>query len=63
MTLPPGPSPRDPPPLTLPVYTQSLRAQGILFVIITGARKSTLLERLPFLPKGDAAVSETGPTP
>jgi len=26
-----------------------LRAEGVLFVIVTGARKSTTLERLPML--------------
>jgi len=37
-----------------------LRAEGILFVIVTGARKSTTLERLPMLPAADAVVCETG---
>jgi 3-deoxy-D-manno-octulosonate 8-phosphate phosphatase KdsC-like HAD superfamily phosphatase len=38
----------------------SLRAHGALFVVITAARKSTLLERLPFLPRCDVAVCECG---
>ncbi|KAJ1619113.1 hypothetical protein T492DRAFT_1088238 [Pavlovales sp. CCMP2436] len=37
-----------------------LRARGCLFVIITAARKSTLLERLPFLPRADVNVAECG---
>uniref|UniRef100_A0A7S3BYA0 Trehalose-phosphatase n=1 Tax=Haptolina ericina TaxID=156174 RepID=A0A7S3BYA0_9EUKA len=37
-----------------------LRAEGVLFVVVTAARKSTLLERLPLLPECDAAVAETG---
>tara|TARA_B100000795_G_C22779568_1_gene431608 strand:+ start:1115 stop:1690 length:576 start_codon:yes stop_codon:yes gene_type:complete len=37
-----------------------LRALGILFVVVTAARKSTLLERLPLLPAVDVAVGETG---
>ena len=37
-----------------------LRSEGVLFVVVTAARKSTLLERLPLLPDCDAAVSETG---
>lgn len=39
---------------------QELRAKGILFVVVTAARKSTLLERLPLLPSCDAACCETG---
>ncbi|KAL6759566.1 hypothetical protein V8C86DRAFT_1807886 [Haematococcus lacustris] len=38
----------------------SLRRQGVLCVIITGARLSTLLMRLPFLPAADAFVCENG---
>ena len=37
-----------------------LRSLGVLFVVVTAARKSTLLERLPLLPAVDAAVGETG---
>ena len=39
---------------------QQLRDEGVLFVVVTAARKSTLLERLPLLPICDAAVCETG---
>ncbi|KAL1528441.1 hypothetical protein AB1Y20_009788 [Prymnesium parvum] len=39
---------------------QQLRDEGVLFVVVTAARKSTLLERLPLLPPCDAAVCETG---
>lgn len=38
----------------------ALRAEGVLFVVVTAARKSTLMERLPLLPICDAAVCETG---
>ena len=38
----------------------ALRNEGVLFVVVTAARKSTLLERLPLLPACDAAVCETG---
>lgn len=31
-----------------------------MFVVITGARLSTLLMRLPFLPRADAFVCENG---
>uniref|UniRef100_A0A7S4BQA5 Sucrose phosphatase-like domain-containing protein n=1 Tax=Chrysotila carterae TaxID=13221 RepID=A0A7S4BQA5_CHRCT len=37
-----------------------LRKAGVLFFIVTGARKSTVLERLPFLPDADAVVGESG---
>lgn len=37
-----------------------LRRQGVAFVIVTGARTSTLLQRLPHLPASDAYVSENG---
>lgn len=37
-----------------------LRKQGIMFVIVTGARKSTVLERLQFLPDADVVVGESG---
>jgi hydroxymethylpyrimidine pyrophosphatase-like HAD family hydrolase len=37
-----------------------LRAAGLRFVIITGARLSTLLMRLPYLPAADAFVCESG---
>lgn len=38
----------------------SLRAEGVRFVLVTGARLSTLLMRLPFLPAADAYVCESG---
>ncbi len=37
-----------------------LRAKGALFVVISGARLSTLLMRLPYLPAADAYVCENG---
>jgi len=39
---------------------ERLRSEGVLFVVVTAARKSTLHERLPLLPTCDAAVAETG---
>ena len=41
----------------------SLRSKGVKFVVITGARLSTLLMRLPFLPAADAFVCENGECP
>lgn len=38
----------------------NLRAEGVKFAIITGARLSTLLMRLPYLPAADAFVCENG---
>ena len=38
----------------------NLRGQGVKFVVITGARLSTLLMRLPYLPFCDALVCESG---
>ncbi|KXZ54955.1 hypothetical protein GPECTOR_3g123 [Gonium pectorale] len=37
-----------------------LRSRGCLFVVISGARLSTLLMRLPYLPAADAYVCENG---
>eukprot|EP00931_Biecheleriopsis_adriatica_P057870 TRINITY_DN34361_c0_g2_i1.p1 TRINITY_DN34361_c0_g2~~TRINITY_DN34361_c0_g2_i1.p1 ORF type:complete len:352 (-),score=73.40 TRINITY_DN34361_c0_g2_i1:21-1013(-) len=37
-----------------------LRRAGHIFVLISGARSSTFLERLPFLPAADAYVMENG---
>ncbi|GLC33935.1 hypothetical protein PLESTB_000819800 [Pleodorina starrii] len=37
-----------------------LRSRGALFVVISGARLSTLLMRLPYLPAADAYVCENG---
>ena len=39
---------------------KQLRDEGISFVIVTAARKSTLFERQPMLPACDAACCETG---
>jgi len=39
---------------------QQLRSEGILFVIVTAARKSTLMERWPLLPDSDVYCCETG---
>ena len=38
----------------------ALRAEGVKFVIITGARTTTLHERMPLLCKADAVACETG---
>lgn len=37
-----------------------LRRRGVTFVIVTAARKSTLLERIPLLPRADVCVGECG---
>lgn len=37
-----------------------LRQQGAAFVIVSGARTSTVLQRLPYLPAADAIVAENG---
>lgn len=37
-----------------------LREEGIIFVIISGARYATILERYPFMPLADAVVVENG---
>jgi hydroxymethylpyrimidine pyrophosphatase-like HAD family hydrolase len=39
---------------------QELRKRGVLFVIVTAGRKSTLLSRVPMLPFADVYVGETG---
>eukprot|EP00887_Chlorella_sp_A99_P004966 scaffold4.g4966.t1 len=44
---------------TLRLYA-ALRALGVRLVLISGARTSTLLQRLPFLPAADAYVCEGG---
>lgn len=36
------------------------REQGVKVVLISGARTSTILERLPYLPQADAVVTENG---
>ncbi|KAF8055736.1 hypothetical protein HT031_006640 [Scenedesmus sp. PABB004] len=38
----------------------ALRAAGGAFVLVSGARTSTVLQRLPFLPAADAVVAENG---
>lgn len=38
----------------------ALRTKSCKFAIITGARLSTLLSRLPYLPQADAFVCENG---
>ncbi|KAL3941296.1 MAG: hypothetical protein SGBAC_004319 [Bacillariaceae sp.] len=40
--------------------TQELRRQGKKFILISGMRTTTLLNRLPYLPKADAYCSEAG---
>lgn len=40
--------------------TQQLRRSGVKLVLVSGMRTSTLLKRLPFLPKADAYCSEAG---
>eukprot|EP00287_Rhodomonas_sp_CCMP768_P017850 CAMPEP_0202822352 /NCGR_PEP_ID=MMETSP1389-20130828/11008_1 /ASSEMBLY_ACC=CAM_ASM_000865 /TAXON_ID=302021 /ORGANISM="Rhodomonas sp., Strain CCMP768" /LENGTH=267 /DNA_ID=CAMNT_0049495255 /DNA_START=42 /DNA_END=845 /DNA_ORIENTATION=- len=37
-----------------------LREKGVKFVIITGARSTTVIERMPMLPMVDAVACETG---
>jgi hydroxymethylpyrimidine pyrophosphatase-like HAD family hydrolase len=39
---------------------QRLRAAGVLFVVVTAGRRSTLLSRIPLLPVADAYVGESG---
>lgn len=39
---------------------QQLRNKGVPFVLVTGARSTTLFQRLPYLPRADAYVSESG---
>jgi hypothetical protein len=38
----------------------SIRSQGIPFVMISGARTSTIFQRIPFLPLADAVATENG---
>jgi hydroxymethylpyrimidine pyrophosphatase-like HAD family hydrolase len=37
-----------------------LKTRGFLVVLISGARTSTCLERLPYLPDADAVITENG---
>jgi hypothetical protein len=39
---------------------RDLRRQGVKFILVSGMRASTLLKRLPFLPKADAYCCEAG---
>ena len=39
---------------------QEIRRKGIKFILVSGARASTLLSRLPYLPKADAYCCEAG---
>lgn len=41
-------------------YCSALRSKGIKLVLVSGMRTSTLLGRLPFLPKADAYCTEAG---
>lgn len=38
----------------------ALRSAGIVFVLVSGARTTTIMARLPFLPASDAYVTENG---
>jgi hypothetical protein len=42
------------------VQCRELRRLGVKFVLISGMRSSTLMKRLPFLPKADAYCCEAG---
>lgn len=44
---------------TLELYKQ-MRAKGMVLVVISGCRYSTLLERLPFIPEADVYACESG---
>jgi len=37
-----------------------LRKEGVKFVVVSGARTTTILKRIPLLPRVDACISETG---
>ena len=39
---------------------EAIRAMGVKVVVISGCRYRTLMERLPFIPKADAYVCESG---
>jgi hypothetical protein len=41
----------------------AIRSSGIPFVLLSGARTSTILERLPWLPRPDAVATENGGVP
>lgn len=38
----------------------AIRAAGYKFVLISGARTSTIIQRLPYLPAADAVITENG---
>jgi len=38
----------------------ALRKMGAAFVIVSGARTATVLQRLPYLPAADAVIAENG---
>lgn len=40
--------------------TQQIRQRGVFFVLVSGMRTSTLLSRLPYLPRADAYCTEAG---
>lgn len=42
------------------VKAAELRKMGAAFVIVSGARTSTVLQRLPYLPAADAILAENG---
>lgn len=44
---------------TLRLY-QAIRAKGVKLVLVTGARFSTVMQRLPYLPDADAILCESG---
>ncbi|KKP37121.1 hypothetical protein A2483_04765 [Candidatus Peregrinibacteria bacterium RIFOXYC2_FULL_33_13] len=39
---------------------EQLKQKGVIFVMISGVRKSTFFERIPFLPKADVWIMENG---
>ena len=39
---------------------QKIRSLGVPIVLISGARTSTIIQRLPFLPRADAVATENG---
>jgi hypothetical protein len=41
-------------------HCQDIRRQGVKLVLVSGMRSSTLLKRLPFLPRADAYCCEAG---
>lgn len=39
---------------------EEIRARGVKLILVSGMRTTTLLKRIPYLPKADAYVSENG---